>query len=176
MPCFYSGHKAILFQTMLKFIKQLVHCHNSLCHFWRTVNKRRIYFFSFIHQRASRHQLHQYAQFPAHQPALHPVTTLAASKDTNSHRSTTLPHLLHTRPCAPITAPVPVHLQAAPRLVATPCIIRRLILTGNVITPLNQRRERRNTTSSVNTTGRIKIYQEWNGIREEGEQNVLACC
>lgn len=24
MPCFYSGHKAILFQTMLKFIKQLV--------------------------------------------------------------------------------------------------------------------------------------------------------
>lgn len=108
---------------------------------------------------------------------LHPATTPAANRDTNSHRSTTLPHLLHSRPRALIAAPVLVHLPAAPRRVATLCTISRLTPTENAITPQNQRRERRNTTSSVNTTERInKKTQEWKGISEEGERNVLVCC
>jgi len=96
--------------------------------------------------------------------------TPAANRGTNSNRSITLPHLLLTRPRAPIAAPVLVHLPAALRLVATPCTISRLTPTGNAITPLNQRRERRNTISSVNTTERTKNFRNGkeSGNRENG--------
>lgn len=114
--------------------------------------------FSFIYQHASRHQPLQSAQFPVHQPVLLPAMTPAANRDTNrpTHRPTTPPQQLHSLPRAPITAPVPVHLLAAPRRAATLCTSRLLIPMVNATTHQNQWRDQRNTTFSISTTGRIK--------------------
>lgn len=146
-------HKVI----SLNYTKLSNSCYILALNLCQSIDKHHVFlYFSFTYQHASRHQLHQSAQFPARQLALHPVMTPAANRDTNHNRYTTLPHLLLTRPRVPIAVPVPVLLPAALRLVATPCTISRLTPSGNDITPLNQRKERRNTISSVNITERTK--------------------
>ena len=133
-------------------------------------------FFSLICQHASRHQPQQSAQFPAHQPALHPAMITAVNRDTN-RTVTTPPQLHHSPPLAPIIAPAPVQLQAAPRHAATQCTTRALTPTVNAITHLDQSRDLRNTTSSINITGRTKRKLRLEtGILEGRERNVLDCC
>ena len=102
--------------------------------------------------------------------------TPAANRDTN-RTVTTPPQPHHSPPLAPIIAPAPVHLQAAPRHAATQCTTRALTPTVNAITHQDQSRDQRNTTSSINITGRTnrKLGLE-TGILEEGERNVLHCC
>ena len=134
-------------------------------------------------QLVTRSLLHLCARYPAHQPVHLLAMTRVASRVIQWVINSLITCLLllqfqsqsQSQELALTPARTLAHLLDAPQPAATRYTTPHLINTVNVTTPQDQWREQRNTTSSTNFTGRIKIkWTEMNrGEEEENERCSL---